>query len=47
MWCISYKAMSLQDVLIMAYMNVVQATRQEGFLVMLLLRVCKILPTKS
>lgn len=29
MWCISYKTMSLQDVSIMAYMNVVQATRQD------------------
>ncbi len=30
MWRISYKTTSLQDVLIMAYMNVVQAKRHEG-----------------
>jgi hypothetical protein len=30
MWRISYKTMSLQDVLIMAYMNFVQAKRHEG-----------------
>ena len=30
MWRISYKTMSLQDVLIMAYMNVLQARLREG-----------------
>jgi len=30
MWRISYKTMSLQDVLIMAYMNVLQAKLREG-----------------
>ena len=32
MWRISYKTMSLQDVLIMAYMNVLQAKLFPGFL---------------
>jgi len=30
MWRISYKTMSLQDVLIMAYMNVLQEKLREG-----------------
>jgi hypothetical protein len=30
MWRISYKTMSLQDVLIMAYMNVLQARLGDG-----------------
>jgi hypothetical protein len=30
MWRISYKTMSLEDVLIMAYMNVLQAELREG-----------------
>jgi hypothetical protein len=30
MWRITYQTMSLQDVLIMAYMNVLQAKRGEG-----------------
>jgi hypothetical protein len=30
MWRISYKTMSLQDVLMMAYMNVVHAKQHEG-----------------
>jgi hypothetical protein len=30
MWRISYKTVSLQDVLIMAYMNVLQAKLREG-----------------
>ena len=30
MWRISHKTMSLQDVLIMAYMNVLQAKLREG-----------------
>ena len=30
MWRISYKRMSLQDVLVMAYMNVLQADMREG-----------------
>ncbi len=30
MWRISYKTMSLQDVLIMAYMNVLQAKLREA-----------------
>jgi hypothetical protein len=30
MWRISYKTVSLQDILIMAYMNVLQAKPREG-----------------
>jgi hypothetical protein len=30
MWRISYKTMSLEDVLIMAYMNILQAELREG-----------------
>ena len=30
MWRISYKTMSLQDVLIMAYMNVLQTKLRDG-----------------
>jgi hypothetical protein len=30
MWRISYKTVSLQDILIMAYMNVLQAKLREG-----------------
>jgi hypothetical protein len=31
MWRISYRRMSLQEVLIMAYMNVLQAKRSSSF----------------